>query len=331
MKTYIIAEIGCNHNGDVATAYKMVDVAIETGVDAIKFQTFKADALISTVAPKAEYQIKNTGNEESQLEMTKKLELPYDEYVKLFAYVESKGVDWFSTPFDDASIEFLANTNMNVWKIPSGEVTNLPYLEKVGKLKGKKIISTGMANIKELEAALEILEANGSDDITILHCITEYPTPDSEMQMATIPYLIEHYSDRYTIGLSDHSVGALAAPLGVSLGARVVEKHFTLDRAMEGPDHKASADPVTLKELVDNVRKTEVMMGTPKLEATAVEAKNIIVARKSIVAKTDIKEGEVFTIENITTKRPGNGISPMKWYEVLGTKATKNYQKDELI
>ncbi len=330
-KTYIIAEIGCNHNGEVDLAYKLVDKAIEAGVDAVKFQTFKADKLISKIAPKAEYQKANTGEMDSQLEMTKKLELPYDEYLKLFEYVESKGIDWFSTPFDFDSIDFLSKLDMKIWKIPSGEVTNLPYLEIVGKQKGKKIISTGMANIQEVEQAIKILEENGSDDIVILHCITEYPTPDNEMQISTIPYLIENYGDKYEIGLSDHSQGHVAAVASVALGATVVEKHFTLDNDMPGPDHKASADPKTLNLLVDSVRKVEVMMGTPKLKATPIEEKNIIVARKSIIASKPIKKGEILTEDNITVKRPGNGLSPMKWYDILGTEAKQDYLEDELI
>ena len=329
--TYIIAEIGCNHNGNVELAYELVDKAIEAGVDAVKFQTFKADKLISKIAPKAEYQIKNTGNVESQLEMTKKLELPYEEYLKLFDYVKSKGVDWFSTAFDFDSIDFLKDLDMKIWKIPSGEVTNLPYLEIIGALPGKKILSTGMANIAELEKAIEILESKGSDDIVILHCITEYPTPSDEMHISTVPYLIENYGDKYVIGLSDHSQGSAAAIGSVALGATVVEKHFTLDNEMEGPDHKASANPTVLKELVHGIREIEIMMGTPKLEATPIEEKNIIVARKSIVASGDIKKGDVFTVDNITVKRPGNGISPMEWYNVLGTVANRSYQEDELI
>lgn len=330
-KTYIIAEIGCNHNGDIKLAYELVDRAIESGVDAVKFQTFKAEKLISKNAPKAEYATANTDAEESQLEMVKKLEISYEEYRKLFDYVESKGVDWFSTPFDFDSIEFLDSENMKIWKIPSGEITNLPYLEKIGKKKGKVILSNGMSSIEDIDAALEVLESKGTTDITILHCITEYPTPDEEMQLATIPYFMERYGAKYTIGLSDHSAGYEAAIGSVAMGATVVEKHFTLDNAMPGPDHKASANPDTLDRLVSGVRKIEKMMGKAKLVATPIEAKNIPAARKSIVAACDIKAGEVFTVENITTKRPGNGISPMKWYEVLGTTATKDYYEDELI
>lgn len=331
-KTYIIAEIGCNHNGDEKLAYELVDRAIAAGVDAVKFQTFKAEKLISKVAPKAEYQVKNTGAEDSQLEMTKKLELSYDTYLELFRYTAAKGVDWFSTPFDFDSIEFLEQLDMKVWKIPSGEVTNLPYLEKIGSLPGNIIISTGMANITEVKQALEILEKQGKKpaEITILHCITEYPTPDDEMHISTVKYLIDNFPD-YTIGLSDHSSGYQAAIGSVALGAEVVEKHFTLDNEMPGPDHKASANPEVLDALVEGVRKIEVMMGTPKLEATDIEKKNIPVARKSIVAATDIKAGEVLSEDNITVKRPGNGISPMKWYEVLGTVAKKDYAEDELI
>lgn len=331
-KTYIIAEIGCNHNGDEKLAYELVDKAVAAGVDAVKFQTFKADKLISKIAPKAEYQVKNTGDADSQLEMTKKLELSYETYLELFEYTAEKGVDWFSTPFDFDSIEFLEKLDMNIWKIPSGEVTNLPYLEKIGSLPGSIIISTGMANIDEVKQALEILEAQGKkkEEITILHCITEYPTPDDEMHISTVKYLIDNFPE-YTIGLSDHSKGYEAAIGSVALGAEVVEKHFTLDNDMPGPDHKASANPETLKSLVEGVRKIEVMMGTPKLEATEIEKKNIPVARKSIVAATDIKAGDVLTTENITVKRPGNGISPMKWYDVLGSVAKKDYMEDELI
>ncbi len=331
-KTYIIAEIGCNHNGDEKLAYELVDRAVESGVDAVKFQTFKADKLISKVAPKAEYQVKNTGDADSQLEMTKKLELSYETYLELFKYTAAKGVDWFSTPFDFDSIEFLEQLDMKIWKIPSGEVTNLPYLEKIGSLPGNIIISTGMANIAEVKQALEILENQGKkrEEITILHCITEYPTPDNEMHISTVKYLIDNFPD-YTIGLSDHSSGYEAAIGSVALGAEVVEKHFTLDNDMPGPDHKASANPEVLDALVEGVRKIEVMMGTPKLEATDIEKKNIPVARKSIVAAADIKAGDVLTEENITVKRPGNGISPMKWYDVLGTVAKKDYAEDELI
>lgn len=331
-KTYIIAEIGCNHNGDPKLAYQLIDKAVEAGVDAVKFQTFKADKLISKIAPKAEYQVKNTGDQDSQLEMTRKLEIPYETYLELFEYTKNKGVDWFSTPFDFDSIDFLEKLDMNTWKIPSGEVTNLPYLERIGKLDGDVIISTGMANVDEVRQALAILEAQGKkkSDITILHCITEYPTPDDEMHISTVKYLIENFPE-YKIGLSDHSKGYEAAIASVALGAEVVEKHFTLDCDMPGPDHKASADPETLVSLVEGVRKIEKMMGTPKLEATEIEKKNIPVARKSIVAATDIKAGDVLTVENITVKRPGNGISPMKWYDVLGTTAKKDYAEDELI
>ncbi len=330
-ETYIIAEIGCNHNGNVELAYKMVDEAIACGVNAVKFQTFRADQLISVFAPKAEYQIKNTGNEETQLEMTKKLEISYEEYLELFNYVKSKGVDWFSTPFDFDSIEFLSKLDMKIWKIPSGEVTNLPYLEIVGKQPGKKIISNGMCTMEEIDTAVSILEQNGSEDICILHCITEYPTPDEEMQISTIKYLIDNYAHKYEIGLSDHSRGYVAAIAVVAMGATTIEKHFTLDNEMDGPDHKASANPQVLKELVEGIRKVEVMMGKPKLVPTPIEVKNIIVARKSLVAKVDIKSGDVLTLDNLTVKRPGNGISPMQWYDYLGKTVVKNYMMDQLI
>lgn len=330
-KVYIIAEIGCNHNGDIKLAYEMVDKAISAGVNAVKFQTFKSEKLVSKFAPKAEYAVGNTQAGESQLEMTKKLELTYEDYRGLFDYVEKQGVDWFSTAFDFESIEFLASEGMKVWKIPSGEITNLPYLEKIGQQDGKIIISNGMSSVKELDKAVEIIEKNGATDITILHCITEYPTPDEEMQLSTIPYFIERYGEKYTIGLSDHSAGYEAAIGAAAMGAVVVEKHFTLDNDMPGPDHKASANPKTLVRLVEGVRKIEKMYGTPKIVATPIETKNITAARKSIVASKDIKIGEVLTEDNITTKRPGNGISPMEWYNVIGTVAKRDYHEDELL
>lgn len=273
-KTYIIAEISCNHNGHVELAYKLIDEAVKVGVDAIKFQTFKASNLISKNAPKAEYQEKNTGKEESQLEMTKNLEISYENYLNLFKYVESKKNDWFSTPFDFESIEFLKNLQMKIQKIPSGEITNLPYLEKIGQISGKKILSTGMANLEEIDEAIKILKKNGSTDIDILHCITEYPTPDSEMQLKTIPFLMNKYGNKHKIGLSDHSEGFEAAIGSVALGAEIVEKHFTLDNNMPGPDHLASADPKVLLNLVKSVRKMEKMLGKPKVEATSIEKKN---------------------------------------------------------
>lgn len=332
---YIVAEIGCNHNGDFQLAKKMVEEAKKAGVDAVKFQTFKADQLISKYAPKAEYQIKVTGNEESQLEMTRKLELPYDEFIKLEEYAKQLGLDVFSTPFDFDSIDFLALRNQKVWKIPSGELLNLPYLEKIAQLPiaDKKIVlSTGMATIEEINLSLKVFSDNGipPENITILHCNTEYPTPFEDVNLNTILGFKKIF-EQYNIGFSDHSPGYFAGIASVPYGITFIEKHFTLDKNLEGPDHKASVTPDELKLLCEGIRAIEVSLGSYDKLVTNSERKNKIVARKSIVAKCAIKKGEIFTIDNITTKRPGNGISPMHWYEVLGEKAEKDFEEDQLI
>ncbi|MRF60473.1 N-acetylneuraminate synthase [Citrobacter portucalensis] len=334
-KIYIVAEIGCNHNGDFKLAKKMVEEAKSAGVDAVKFQTFKADQLISKYAPKAEYQIKVTGNEESQLDMTRKLELPYEEFVKLEEYAKELGLDVFSTPFDFDSIDFLASRNQKVWKIPSGELLNLPYLEKIARLpiEDKKIVlSTGMATVDEINLALKVFTDNGivPKNITILHCNTEYPTPFEDVNLNTISGFKNIFS-KYNVGFSDHSPGYFAGIASVPYGITFIEKHFTLDKNFEGPDHKASVTPEELKLLCEGIRAVEASLGSYDKLVTNSERKNKIVARKSIVAKCVIKKGDVFTTENITTKRPGNGISPMHWYEVLGKIAEKDFDEDQLI
>ncbi|HGO5814476.1 TPA: N-acetylneuraminate synthase [Mannheimia haemolytica] len=335
VNVFIVAEIGCNHNGDPALAKKMVDVAKECGVDAVKFQTFKADKLISKYAPKAEYQKVTTGTADSQLEMTRKLELPYEEFVKLEAYARSLGLEVFSTPFDFESIDFLASQQQKVWKIPSGELTNLPYLEKIARLpiEGKTIvISTGMATIEETKASLKVLEDNGvaKKDITILHCNTEYPTPYEDVNLNAFHQLKQEFGD-YSLGFSDHSAGYFAGLAAVPYGITFIEKHFTLDKNFEGPDHKASVTPEELKLLCEGIRAVEKSLGSSEKLVTNSEAKNKIVARKSIIAARSIKKGEIFTTENITTKRPGNGISPMFWYDVLGKEAQQDFEEDQLI
>ncbi|AGI32071.1 TPA: N-acetylneuraminate synthase [Mannheimia haemolytica] len=335
VNVFIVAEIGCNHNGDPALAKKMVDVAKECGVDAVKFQTFKADKLISKYAPKAEYQKVTTGTADSQLEMTRKLELPYEEFVKLEAYARSLGLEVFSTPFDFESIDFLASQQQKVWKIPSGELTNLPYLEKIARLpiEGKTIvISTGMATIEETKASLKVLEDNGvaKKDITILHCNTEYPTPYEDVNLNAFHQLKQEFGD-YSLGFSDHSAGYFAGLAAVPYGITFIEKHFTLDKNFEGPDHKASVTPEELKLLCEGIRAVEKSLGSSEKLVTNSEAKNKIVARKSIIAARPIKKGEIFTTENITTKRPGNGISPMFWYDVLGKEAQQDFEEDQLI
>lgn len=334
-KIWIVAEIGCNHNGDKALAKKMVKAAKKCGVDAVKFQTFKSSELISIYAPKAEYQKITTGESDSQLEMTAKLELSQSVYVELRDYAVSLGLDVFSTPFDLLSIDFLVSQGQNIWKIPSGEITNLPYLEKIGQIHCQEkqiILSTGMATINEIKTSINTLIKAGAlkEQITILHCNTEYPTLDRDVNILAINDLIQNFPD-FNIGFSDHSVGYVAALGAAILGISMIEKHFTLDKKMPGPDHKASATPNELKLLVENVRRIEVMAGDGKKKVTESEQKNKIVARKSIVARKFIKKGEIFTQDNITCKRPGNGISPMEWYNIIGTVAEADFDSDELI
>ncbi len=332
---FIVAEIGCNHNGSKELAKKMVDEAKNCGVDAVKFQTFKAKDLISCYAPKAEYQKVTTGTVDSQLEMTAKLELSHDDFLELKQYAEKLGLLVFSTPFDMGSVEFLDSIGQKLWKIPSGEVTNLPYLQRIGSIQreGKRIIlSSGMATVEEMKNCIQILveAGTGIQDITLLHCNTEYPTPDCDVNILAINDLKVNFPG-VKIGFSDHSVGYTAAIGATILGVELIEKHFTLDKNFEGPDHKASATPDELKALVENVRRIEVMAGSNTKIVTESERKNKIVARKSIVAATKIKAGDILNEKNITCKRPGNGISPLYWYEVLGKVAERDFDEDELI
>ena len=334
-KIFIVAEIGCNHNGNKETALKMIDEAKACGVDAVKFQAFKAKDLISCYAPKAEYQKATTGTADSQLEMTAKLELSRNDIEELTRYAESIGLVAFSTPFDMGSVEFLESFGQKIWKIPSGEITNLPYLERIAGIKceGKKVIvSSGMATVDEMKACISVLNKGGTDceDIVLLHCNTEYPTPDKDVNILAINDLKANFPE-INIGFSDHSVGYTAAIGAAALGIFMIEKHFTLDKNLPGPDHKASATPEELKLLVENVRRMENMLGSGFKIVTDSEEKNKIVARKSIVAQKDIKAGEIFSEDNITCKRPGNGISPMRWYDILGKKAERDFNEDELI
>lgn len=335
MSVYLVAEIGCNHNGDYEVAKKMVETAFLCGVDAVKFQAFSADALISHNAPKAEYQIETTGNGETQLEMTRKLELGREEIVRLTEYAQSLGLGAFSTPFDIGSIEFLAANGQRLWKIPSGEITNLPYLERIGSKMNpgmKILLSTGMSTLDEIRSCINILVSSGASEsqITVLHCNTEYPTPDCDVNVSAIRALADAFPG-CSVGFSDHSVGSVAAIEAVALGAVVIEKHFTLDRSMPGPDQKASIEPGELAELVRSVRRAESMIGNGVKRVTDSERKNMVVARKSIVASRQIKKGEQFSRDNVTCKRPGNGISPMSWYELLGMRAERDFEADELI
>ena len=331
MSVFIIAEVGVNHNGSIELAKKLIDVAVEAGVDAVKFQTFKADKLVSLSAQKAEYQIENTSNDESQYEMIKKLELGFNEFRELKKYCEQNKIMFLSTPFDNESIEFLNNLGLEIFKIPSGEITNLPYLRDIGKLNKKVILSTGMSNIGEIENALDVLIEAGTKkvNITVLHANTMYPTPIEDVNLKAMQTIQSAFDIK--VGYSDHTLGIEIPMVAVAMGASIIEKHFTLDRNLQGPDHKASLEPNELKAMVKAIRDIEVALGDGIKKPSQSEISNINIARKSIVAKKNIKKGEVFTKNNLTVKRPGNGISPMRWDEIVGTVAQKDYKVDELI
>jgi len=329
MSVFVIAEAGVNHNGSLELAKKLVDAAKDAGADCVKFQTFVSKNIVSKNAVKAEYQKQQTEPQESQQDMLKKLELSFDEFVELNEYCKSKSIEFMSTAFDFESIDFLDSLEMGTWKIPSGEITNLPYLIKVAKLNKPVILSTGMSTMEDIRSAVEIIKENGVSDLTILHCTTEYPTPFEDVNLKAMNTIREEFN--VNIGYSDHTKGIEVPIAAVALGATVIEKHFTLDRNMEGPDHKASLEPNELKAMVDSIRHIELALGNGMKQPAESEKKNMAVVRKSIVAKYNIKKGEVLTEDNLTVKRPGSGISPMKWYEVIGTKAVKDFNEDEMI
>jgi N,N'-diacetyllegionaminate synthase len=331
-KVIIIAEAGVNHNGDISLAKNLIDVAADAGVDYVKFQTFNAKKLVSKSAQKADYQKENTNNQaESQLEMLKKLELSKDNHRVLIEYCKSKNIKFLSTAFDLDSIDFLHELKIELWKVPSGEITNLPYLKKIGSLSKPVIISTGMATMNEIEDAINIIKGAGTELglITVLHCNTEYPTPMCDVNLTAMNTIKQAF--KVPVGYSDHTLGIEIPIAAVALGATVIEKHFTLDKNMEGPDHKASLEPDELKAMVTAIRNIEQAMGNGIKAPSSSEAKNKAIARKSLVAKKSIVKGEVFTEDNVTVKRPGTGISPMKWDEIIGKVATKNYKADDLI
>lgn len=328
-KTFIIAEAGDNHNGSRELAFRLIDKAVEAGADCVKFQTFVTDEVISKRAEKAEYQKAATGSDESQYQMVKKLELSFEQFRELQKYAEERDITFLSTPFDIPSVEFLDSINIPCFKIPSGEITNLPYLIKIAETGRDVIMSTGMAELNEIESAINILREHRSGDISLLHCNTEYPTPYEDVNLRAMSTLKEKFGVR--VGYSDHTQGIEVPIAAVALGAEIIEKHFTLDHNMEGPDHKASLEPDELKQMVDGIRKTEKALGNGIKTASPSEKKNIQIARKSIVARRDIKKGEILTEENLAVKRPGNGISPMRWYEVIGTKAIRDFSEDEMI
>lgn len=328
-KVYIIAEAGDNHNGDFNTALKLVDVAKRAGADCVKFQTFVTEEIISKYAEMAEYQKKNTGKEESQFEMVKRLELSFDEFRKIKEYCDRVGIQFLSTPFDLKSVDFLNELGVPFFKIPSGEITNYPYLIKIAHTGKPVVMSTGMCEPDEILAAINVLEKNGSGEITLLHCNTEYPTPLKDVNLYAMRTMKKMFGKK--VGYSDHTKGIEVPVAAVALGACVIEKHFTLDKNMPGPDHKASLEPDELGRMVKNIRNIEIALGDGVKRVSESERKNIALARKSIVARRNIQEGEILTEENLAVKRPGTGINPMQWMEVLGTRAVRDFKEDELI
>ena len=331
-KVIIIAEAGVNHNGSLNLAKLLVDKAVEAGADIVKFQTFKSEKLVSKSAKQAEYQQKNIGKSGgSQLDMLKKLELSQEDHKKLISYCNEKGIRFLSTAFDMDSVDFLHSLKLGLWKIPSGEVTNYPYLRKIAQYREPVILSTGMCEMSDIESAIKVLIENGLsiDQITVLHCNTEYPTPFKDVNLKAMLTIGDKFG--VSIGYSDHTEGIEVPIAAVALGATVIEKHFTLDKNMEGPDHKASLEPDALKAMISAIRNIEQALGTGHKRISESERKNMEAARKSIVAACPIKKGELFTEENLTIKRPGTGISPMKWDEVIGLTAKRDFLEDQLI
>jgi len=327
----IIAEIGVNHNGDMTLAKKLIDEAKKAGADYVKFQTFKADSLVTKAAEKAQYQDLNYDSDESQYMMLKRLELTPEMHKDIISYCYEKNIEFLSSGFDIESLDLLATLGQKIFKIPSGEITNLPYLVHVATIAESIILSTGMANLNEIKEAMNILESNGisRENVTILHCTSEYPAPFDEVNLLSMDTIRSKFN--VSIGYSDHTKGIEASIAAVALGATIIEKHFTLNKELQGPDHKASIDPSELSAMVKAVRNIELAMGLATKEPTKSEIKNKFIVRKSIVANKEIRIGEVFNTNNLTVKRPGNGISPMKWDEIIGLKAIRDFSKDELI
>lgn len=330
--TLIIAEAGVNHNGSMELAKKLVDAAATAGVDYVKFQTFKAENLVTKSAKQADYQQRNMGDSDnSQFNMLKKLELSHEQHVELIAYCRDKGVKFFSTAFDFDSIDYLASLHLGLWKIPSGEITNYPYLRKIARYGEPVILSTGMSTMAEIEAAMKVLIDNGlqKSQISVLHCNTEYPTPMRDVNLSAMDEMRQRLD--VSVGYSDHTQGIEVPIAAVAMGAEIIEKHFTLDCTLPGPDHKASLEPDELKSMVSAIRNVELALGEGHKQVSASESKNKTIARKSIVAACPIKQGEAFTEQNLTVKRPGSGLNPMRWLEVIGLKAVRDFEEDELI
>lgn len=328
-KVFIIAEAGVNHNGDIDNAKKLIDVAAKAGADAVKFQTFKAEKIVCKNAEKAEYQKHTTGKEENQFTMLKKLELTEEMHNELRAYCLKRNIMFLSTPFDLDSIDYLDKEGVQIMKIPSGEITNYPYLVKMAKTGKPIVLSTGMSEMNEVEEAVAILRENGAKEITVLHCNTEYPTPYADVNLKAMMTLKERLNLK--VGYSDHTMGIEVPIAAVAMGATVIEKHFTLNKNMEGPDHKASLEPEELETMIRAIRNIENALGEGIKSPSFSEKKNISIVRKSIVAKKAILKGEVFAEDNLTVKRPGTGISPMRWNEIIGKIASRDFEIDEMI
>jgi len=330
-RTLIIAEAGVNHNGDMELAKKLIDIAAEAGADLVKFQTFNANRQVTQTAKKAGYQTKSTDGNETQHEMLRRLELTPEMHNELISHCASRSIGFFSTGFDIESVDLLVSLGQHQFKIPSGEITNLPYLRHIGQLGKPVILSTGMATLGDIEAAIEALEQAGTTrvNLTLLHCTTEYPTPTAEVNLRAMQSI--HSAFGVAVGYSDHTQGIEVAIAAVALGATVIEKHFTLDRNLPGPDHKASLEPAELKAMVTAIRNIEVALGDGIKRLTPGEAKNKPVTRKSLVASQAINAGELFSAQNVTAKRPGTGISPMRWDEIIGQAAFKEYDEDDLL
>lgn len=331
MKTLIIAEAGVNHNGSLVLAKKLIDIAVDARVDIVKFQSFKAKNLVTKSAKKADYQKNNTKNEDSQYSMLKKLELSDNEHLELIDYCKTNNIEFLSTPFDHESIDLLKNLGIKIGKIPSGEITNLPYLRKMAYSFDSLILSTGMSTLGEIGEALDIILRTGfkKEKLTILHCNTEYPTPMCDVNLNVMKTIADTFEVK--IGYSDHTLGIEVPIAAVALGANVIEKHFTIDRNMQGPDHVASLNPEELKAMVKAIRNVERALGNEYKIPSDSEKKNIQIARKSIVASVNIRKGELFSEKNLTVKRPGSGISPMLWDSIIGTESEFDFEEDELI
>lgn len=329
MGVIIIAEAGVNHNGSLEMAKQLVDEAVNAGADYIKFQTFRSEKIVSRHAQAAQYQKENLKEDVGQFDMLKKLELGYEDFRELKTYCEKKGIGFISTPFDLESLSFLNELGMDFWKLPSGEMTNLPYLEAMAKTRRPIILSTGMCNLEEVAEALEVLTNNGAEDITILQCNTQYPTLPEDVNLRAMYTMKEKFG--YPVGYSDHTQGISIPLAAVAMGAEVIEKHFTLSHELPGPDHVASLEPDELQAMVEGIRQIERAMGTGEKVPSTSEMENIVPVRKSIVANIPIHKGEIITEKHLSVKRPGDGISPMKWYEVIGRKADRDYAADEQI